>query len=271
MSSTPLAELQRRHLEFGPEAAGTKLALLKRLARTRLGSARTVRRLHEMLCFMRAYPDDPALLAQVQAMLAGFAGRADVRAHRTALADSGIAGTAIHYRFFAGQAQWLAKRWPSQLRLDRDDSETQARIARALPPLLTLAEAQALNELKLPGYAALDRLRANAETDAVFLLRRIAAMPGNGFTREAYSDAVDASTKLASRRRNTCVPICVPNWHAHRVRCAGCRWPTARPFSTWRAPRWSPVRVRSRRSRSAMRATPGSSTTATAWPLHSSA
>ena len=54
-------------------------------------------------------------------MLARFASRADLRAHRTALADSGIAGTAIHFRFFAGQALWLAERWPAQLRLDRDD------------------------------------------------------------------------------------------------------------------------------------------------------
>ena len=154
-------------------------------------------RLHEALCFMRAYPDDAAVLAQAQSLLAGFAGRADLRAHRAALADSGIAGTPIHYRFFAGQAQWLAAHWPSQLSLDRDDTDAQARIARALPPLLTRAEAYALAELKLPGYAALDRLRSQRETDAVFLLRRIAAMPGDGFVREVYSDTIDASFVLA--------------------------------------------------------------------------
>jgi hypothetical protein len=62
--------------------------------------------------------------------------------------------------------------------------------------LLTHAEAQALAELKWPGYVALDRLRGRADTDAVFLLQRIAALPGNGFTREAFSDAVDASFVL---------------------------------------------------------------------------
>jgi len=197
MSSSPLAALERRRLEFGPAAADSKLALLKQLARTRLGSARSVMRLHEALCFIRAYPDNPKLLAQAQTMLAGFARRADLRAHRLALADSGIAGTPIHYRFFAGQASWLALHWPNSLRLDRSDSEAQARIARALPPLLTPAEAQALAELKLAGYAALDRLRGSNESDAVFLLRRIAAMPGNGFAREFYSDNIDASFVLA--------------------------------------------------------------------------
>jgi hypothetical protein len=198
MSSTTLAALERRRLEFGPEAASTKLALLEQLARASLGSARAVKRLHEALCFMRAYPDNAVLLARVQTMLTRFARRADLRAHRTALADSGIAGTAIHYRFFAGQAQWLAQHWPDKLRLDRGDTDAAERIARALPLLLTPTEAQALNDLKLPGYAALDRLRGSNETDAVFLLRRIAAMPGNGFTREAYSDTVDASFVLAA-------------------------------------------------------------------------
>jgi len=184
-------------LAFGPEAAAAKRALLKQLARSRLGSARAVKRLHEALCFIRAYPDDAEVLAQVQGMLAGFARRPDLRAHRAALADSGIAGTSIHYRFFAGQAQWLAANWPDRLRLDRSDECAEERIAFALPTILTHAEATALKELKPPGYVALDRLRGPGETDAVFLLRRIAAMPGNGFTREAFVDTVDASFLLA--------------------------------------------------------------------------
>ena len=197
MASNPLVALERLRNEFGVEAASAKLALLVRLARVRLGSARSVLRLHEALCFVRAYPDDAKVLEQARLMLAGFAKRTDLRAHREALADSGIVGTKIHDRFFAEQAQWLAERWPRLLRLDRRDPEAEARIARALVPLLTHAEATALNELKPPGYAALDRIGGTRETDAVFLLRRIAAMPGNGFTREAFADTVDASFVLS--------------------------------------------------------------------------
>jgi hypothetical protein len=47
MTSTSLAALERHRHEFGAAAADTRLALLKRLARTRLGSARAVLRLHE--------------------------------------------------------------------------------------------------------------------------------------------------------------------------------------------------------------------------------
>jgi len=197
MSTRALIALERLRLEFGADAATARLALLKQLARSRLRSAPAVLRLHEALCFIRAYPDNAAVQAQAVSMLAGFARRADLRAHAKALADSGVAGTTIRYRFFAGQAQWLATRWPGLLRLDRSDADAGSRIARALPPLLTPVEATALNELKLPGYTALDRLRGRTETDAVFLLKRIAAMPGDGFTREVFSDGIDADFVLA--------------------------------------------------------------------------
>lgn len=197
MSLRALAELERRRFEFGPEAAARRLELLGRLARARLASARAVSRLHDVLCFIRAYPDDAAILAQAEKMLQGFQLRADLRAHRTALANTGIAGTTIHYRFFAGQAHWLARKWPQQLKLDRSDREAEVRIAQALPTLLTHAEACALRELKEPAYRGLDRLRGSGETDAVFLLRNAAAMPGSGFTREAFVDSMDASFVLA--------------------------------------------------------------------------
>lgn len=59
-----LAELERRRLEFGDEAAEARRQGLRRLARARLQGAAAVRRLHELLCFIRAYPDD----AEVQAL-----------------------------------------------------------------------------------------------------------------------------------------------------------------------------------------------------------
>jgi hypothetical protein len=194
--SSALARLESLRWATGPDAARTKLQLLHQLARARLGRARSVHRLHEVLCCLRAYPDDEALLAQVRRMLEGFERRADLRAHCAALADSGIAGTPIHYRFFAAQAQWLARHWPQHLRLDRSDTEADARIACALLALLTPVEIQALVELKPSGYAALDRVRGAGETDAVFLLRRIAALPGDSFVREAFSDTMDASYTL---------------------------------------------------------------------------
>ncbi|MBL8313180.1 MAG: hypothetical protein JNK55_05475 [Rubrivivax sp.] len=200
MLARPLPALKRLARQYGPGLAVRKLALMRQLARARLPRPAAVLDMHETLCWLRAYPDDAAVQQQAALMLDGFAQRADLRAHRDALVDSGIAGTSIHYRFFAAQAQWLARRWPAQLQLDRPafDEAMDERLARALPPLLTPTETQALVELKLPGLAALDRLRDVQTSDAAFLLGRIAAMPGNGFTREAFSDALDVAYVLAS-------------------------------------------------------------------------
>ncbi|MBL8348220.1 MAG: hypothetical protein JNN03_22505 [Rubrivivax sp.] len=172
-----------------------RLALLRRLEKQPLATAEQVQRLHEMLCYLRAYPGRADVLEQVERMLEGFAFRDDLRRHRRRLDDTGIVGTAIHYRFFSGQAQWLAARWPAHLHLDRSDEEAGARIGAALPPLLAQAEADALMELKPGGYAALDLLRGSA-TDATFLLQRIAALPTTSLAREALSDAIDASHVL---------------------------------------------------------------------------
>jgi len=199
MAARDLATLERHRDRFGAGAAAAKLVLLARLDRTRLRTPRQVGRLHEALCFMRAYPGDALVLAAAEHLLERFADRADLHRHRAALAGSGIAGTSILFRFFWPSALWLAGRWPAHLRLDRSDGDAEDAIARALPLLVTPAEAAALRELDLRGYEALDRLRGR-ETDAAFLVRRVAAMPGDSFTREAFFDAIDASFELAPGR-----------------------------------------------------------------------
>jgi len=181
---------------YGPGCAEAKLALLKQLARTELRSARAVFRLHEALCFLRAYPDNARVLAQVERMLARFAARADLMRQRTALIDSGIAGTRIRYRFFWSTLRWLARRWPDRIAVERDETECADRLAAALPLLVTWAEAIALKAFEPPAFAALDRLRARGESDAAFLARRIAAMPGDGHTREAFHDAIEIGYEL---------------------------------------------------------------------------
>src|SRR5262245_27927366 len=196
MAARDLAALERIKDRFDAGDAATKLILLARLDRTRLRTPRQVARLHEVLCFMRAYPGEAVVLAAIEHILDGFAARADLRRHRAALAGSGIVGTTIRFRFFWPSALWLARRWPDHLLLDRNDVDAEGAIADALPLLVTPAESAALRELELPGYAALDRLRGRRESDGAFLVRRVAAMPGDTFTREAFFDAIDASFEL---------------------------------------------------------------------------
>ena len=70
--TTTLRALERVRADYGGGAAATKLSLLHGLAARRLETAGQVVRLHEALCFLRAYPDDRRVLAQVERMLARF-------------------------------------------------------------------------------------------------------------------------------------------------------------------------------------------------------
>ena len=196
MTTRILGALERSRNHYAAGSAEAKLALLGRLDRTELRSARAVWRLHEVLCFLRAYPDDARLLAQVERMLARFAGRADLARAREALTDTGIAGTAIRYRFFWSTLRWLVRRWPDRIEIDRNEPEVADKLGAALPLLLTWAEAAALKELGPPAFVTIDRLRARAEGDAAFFARRIAAMPGDAFTREAFHDAIEPTYEL---------------------------------------------------------------------------
>jgi hypothetical protein len=191
-----LGALERCRDSYGDGAASRKLALLAVLARAPLRTAGEVRRLHEALCLLRAYPDRADVLRTVEQMLDRFDRRADLRRHREALAHGGIAGTTSWFPYFWPTARWLAQRWPRQLRFDRNDAEAQRSLAGALPLLVTPLEAAALRELKLDGYAAIDRLRPRGQTDAVFLVRRVAALAGDDFTREAFYDAINPSCEL---------------------------------------------------------------------------
>ena len=81
-------------------------------------AADDVLRLHEVLCFLRAYPDDAEVLDRVEAMLAGFEERPDLRRHAEELVNTGVAGTPIDYRFYWFTAAWLARRFPDELAVD---------------------------------------------------------------------------------------------------------------------------------------------------------
>ncbi len=186
---------------YGGTSAASKLRLLEALAGCRLGSAGLVARLHEVLCFLRAYPDSAEMLRQVESMLDGFSGRDDLGWFREELANSGIAGTPIDYRFFWYTALLLARRWPGELSIDWEaftDERSLELLERRLPLLMSSSESLALEEVALPVREWLDRLKAETESDGSFLVRRFAAMPGSSVWRERLFEEVDIPFRLAA-------------------------------------------------------------------------
>jgi muconolactone delta-isomerase len=191
-----LGSLERIARRYGPGLVARKLALLAVLADARLESAHQLRRLHELLCFLDAYPDDRRIRGRVRRMLREFGRRPELRRHRNALASTGIAGTDTPYRFFWPTAHWIAQHWPGALVFDRDDEEAIHEILAALPPLLEPAQAEWLIGQHPKDLAPFDRLVPHGMTDADFMIGLIAAMPGDDFSREAFGDRLDLSYVL---------------------------------------------------------------------------
>jgi len=184
---------------YGGDAGNRKLALLKALERRQLPGARAVERLHEFLCYLRAYPDNPAVLALATRMLAGFARRADLRRQRHALADTGIAGTATHYVFFWFTAQWLARRWPGRLRIDWKafDRKSRSDLEGLLHLLLPYSETPAIDAADMPLRRFLSALKSSEETDAAFLVRRFETIHPSPFGRETLYERIGIPLVLA--------------------------------------------------------------------------
>ncbi len=172
--------------QFDAGAGARKRDLLRRLEKTSLGSAAEVLALHELLCFWRAYPDDRALLAQVEAMLASFGARRDLRRHRAALQDSGVEGTEIRYLFFAQMAQWVAQRWGDRLHIDWDEVGDGAQLEKILHLLALYSETPGLDEFGFSAREWLDRLRGPGTTDGAFLVNRIAELDLDPALREYF-------------------------------------------------------------------------------------
>jgi hypothetical protein len=199
MESSParvLAELGALEKSFGGGVAAAKLVLLRRLAKARLANSKQVARLHESLCFLRAHPDDAAVLAQVEAMLADFARRGDLRRFRADLVDTGIAGTDLYYPFFASTARWLARRWPAQLHVDWSWFEGGELLEKRLPWLALYGETPGLDEVQMPMRKWIARLKGPKETDAQFLIRRFERCGANDFEREGIYEELGLTVRL---------------------------------------------------------------------------
>lgn len=190
-----LARLERLQAEFGGDAAPRKLALLDQLGTARLATAAQVKRLHESLCFLHAFPDTDEIFAAVDRLLGEFSGRPDLRRHRHALVDSGIAGTDTYYQFYASTAVWLADRWPDRLFVDWDRVGLIEELDRWLHLLVPYAESPGFDEPPLPMRAWIERLRGH-ETDATLLIRRFAALPVPRVVARRVYDAIDMMVRL---------------------------------------------------------------------------
>ncbi len=192
-----LKQLEQWKDTFGSDAASLKLSLLRKLQEAKLSRPKEVFRLHEVLCFLHAYPDNKEVLLQVELMLDRFARRRDLRAHRRELVNSGIAGTEISFPFYWFTAYWLAQRWPENLSINWTDFDKKKKLEDFLHLLLPYSETPALDALSFSPREWIRQLKGPDETDASFLIRRFKEAAATSFERETFYESFDIPIKLA--------------------------------------------------------------------------
>jgi hypothetical protein len=193
-----LERLESLRETFGAPAAREKLQLLAELEHKSLGRAADVERLHETLCFSRAWPDNPKLLTTVNRMLKNFSARADLNRFAGRLENTGIAGTDIRFPFYRTTAEWLAERCGDSLHIDWEQFENVDRLSTTLESMALFSERGALQQYLYDTPDWIDRMRADDETDAMFLVRRFAALGNAEALRDSVYDELDTPFLLSS-------------------------------------------------------------------------
>ncbi len=163
-----------------------KAFVLDQLETAVIGAPDVLRRYHEALCYLQAYPDDAALLVRVDRALAGWGTRIGriSRHARAHLADSGMAGTTLRYPFGLAMGRWLAARVPRQVRIVWGALEEGERLEETLSLLVTRIEGEAFTEGG-PGWRRWLRSAAGGRrlTELQLLIEIFERAPVNGPTR----------------------------------------------------------------------------------------
>jgi len=140
---------------FEPADRQIKAASLQILAGSEIREVGSLILFHEILCFLRAYPDSPEILRQVENSLKEFAARVDrVKVSGAAsdlkrLQDTGIAHTTVYYAHPYPMAKWLVEKFPDAVEIDWEDADGIDKIRSVLPLLAVYAEYDALDDESL--------------------------------------------------------------------------------------------------------------------------
>jgi hypothetical protein len=213
---------------FGAAARREKLQLLARLAGLPIASAASLGRLHEILCFVRAYPDDAAVQDAAEQALREFASRVRrlTSVERARLHDSGIAETDLDYPFGLPMTRWLAARFPGDVTIAWPKFRGGERLEEALSLLVTPTESEAFTEGGL-GWRRWLRLAGGARrSDLEVLLRLFRAPSMSDETREWLFESLELPIVWRLRgdapsRTLLRLPGAPVSWHRDGLRRGG--------------------------------------------------
>ena len=152
-----LSSLEAARYQFAPQAAARLLRLLRALEAARFPDPSALIRFHEALLFLRAFPQNAAVLRPVERILRNFhkkiealqRGGADMTAFDT-FEYSGIAGTTMEDTLSFDVARWLLRRMPDQVEIPWDNYEPGRELGTTGPRFMPLLEDDAYVEADTP-------------------------------------------------------------------------------------------------------------------------
>lgn len=188
-----LDELKSR---FGSAERQLISRLLPQLARVRFTEADDLLRFHEILLFLSAYPQSPAIRKLAESQLKSFAQR--LAALRQAEADissldppevSGLAGVAVSDTFSFYIVRWLVSHQPNRLSFDWEYFDAENRLAEAWPRVMPLLAEDANVEAHVPYQTWLRLASSGARREVRWLIEQF-----NGLTKsdEEKAELYDA-------------------------------------------------------------------------------
>jgi hypothetical protein len=148
----PVERLRSISQSFGKTAAGAKLRLLEEIARKPRLNDRERRGLASTLDFMRAYPDDAAVLRGVRELA------------------TRLPATDIVYAYSYAVLLRLIRLFPGRLEIEWDEVEDDSAILDAVDLLVQPAESQGLEDIYISLRDWIDGSKPAGKTDLEFLV-----------------------------------------------------------------------------------------------------
>jgi hypothetical protein len=152
-----LSRLESMRQCYGPGCAKKVEQLLSSFAGLAFRDPQSLIRFHDILLFLRAFPQSRRVIELCERLLAELAQQVSKLSKSAADMNefdpeevSGIAGTEVNYTFTYEVTRWLQSRYPDKLSSDWDFEEQAARLSVTLQRFIPLLEDDALVEADTP-------------------------------------------------------------------------------------------------------------------------
>jgi len=203
----PVAALRRLSRSFGAPHTSAKIALLNRIDRLPRLGARWMRELQDVLCFVRAYPDDGPLRRRAERSVAALRARVEVLRRRgaaDALVNTGLPGSHNSYAYTYRVVVELVRSMPDCLDVDWDELEDQTALLDGVGLLVGAGEYQGLEDIRRSMQSWVASCKTSPDvTDLGLILDLFERSAYDAREREYILDACDLPIRYELTRPGT--------------------------------------------------------------------